>query len=380
MRPFRFAIISDPHIALPHTIRQIPNRFHLVEVSIPVFEAILADLAEADLDFLLLPGDLTQHGERENHEWLVNRLRQLPFPVYVVPGNHDVLTRAGGDAQRPVGAPCPLSLKEFPHLYRDFGYDGSDLPYYRQEILPGLHLIGLNSIAFDQEGNQIPYGYLTAPQRHWLEGNLRDCADQWVMVMIHHNVLEHLPGQSRHPLGQRYILRNRKALLKHLQSSPVALLLTGHLHVQDVVQREGLWEVTTGSLVSYPHPYRILTATPTATGQLEIQIETHRILSVADWPDLQAASLDWMRDRAFGFMVRLLTCPPFSLSLAEAEQYAPHLQDFWARISAGDGDLTYPQLPSPLQEQLRTFGAVDDAGNYCAIDNATTLMLSHGRR
>lgn len=81
LRPFRFAIISDPHIALPHTIRQIPNRFHLVEVSIPVFEAILADLAEADLDFLLLPGDLTQHGERENHEWLVNRLRQLPFPV-----------------------------------------------------------------------------------------------------------------------------------------------------------------------------------------------------------------------------------------------------------------------------------------------------------
>ncbi|WP_088891809.1 hypothetical protein [Leptolyngbya ohadii] len=31
---FRFGIISDPHIALPHTIWDSPHRFHLVEVSI----------------------------------------------------------------------------------------------------------------------------------------------------------------------------------------------------------------------------------------------------------------------------------------------------------------------------------------------------------
>ncbi len=87
---FRFAIVSDLHIALPHTIWNHPSRFHLVEVSIPAFESVLRHLTQLDLDFLLLPGDLTQHGEPENHAWLQQRLAQLPFPVYVVPGNHDV--------------------------------------------------------------------------------------------------------------------------------------------------------------------------------------------------------------------------------------------------------------------------------------------------
>ena len=73
---FKFAIVSDLHIALPQTIWDHPHRFHLVEVSIPALELALDHLGELDLDFLLLPGDLTQHGERENHQWLSQRLSQ----------------------------------------------------------------------------------------------------------------------------------------------------------------------------------------------------------------------------------------------------------------------------------------------------------------
>lgn len=87
---FRFAVVSDLHLALPHTIWNHPSRFHLVEVSISAFQSVLEHLIQLDLDFLLLPGDLTQHGEPENHAWLQQCLTQLPFPVYVVPGNHDV--------------------------------------------------------------------------------------------------------------------------------------------------------------------------------------------------------------------------------------------------------------------------------------------------
>lgn len=82
---FRFAIASDLHIALPHTIWDHPTRFHLVEVSIPALELVLERLERLELDFLLLPGDLTQHGEPENHRWLAERLAKLPYPVYVIP-------------------------------------------------------------------------------------------------------------------------------------------------------------------------------------------------------------------------------------------------------------------------------------------------------
>jgi 3',5'-cyclic AMP phosphodiesterase CpdA len=80
---FKFAVVSDLHVAVPHTIWNRPGRFHLVEVSIPALESILERLNQLDLDFLLVPGDLTQHGEPDNHTWLSQRLAQLPYPVTI---------------------------------------------------------------------------------------------------------------------------------------------------------------------------------------------------------------------------------------------------------------------------------------------------------
>lgn len=367
VRTFRFGVVSDPHITLPHTFYDTPNRFHIVEVSIPALEQILAELEHQNLDFLLLPGDLTQHGERENHEWLADRLAQLPFPAFTVPGNHDII--------QPQASDCVIGLQEFPQIYRRFGYD-SDRPYYCREVLPGIHLLGLNSIAFDDEGRQLPVGHLDAAQLDWLSATLANLKTNWVMVMVHHNVLEHLPGQARHPLGQRYILQNRWALLDRLRPYPVKLLFTGHLHVQDVTQWESIWEITTGSLVSYPHPYRIVEVALHPGGQAEVKVQSQRIAAVPNLPDLQGFSQQWMRDRSIPFIVKLLTCPPLGLSVAEAERFAPILQDFWASISAGDHDLDYPQLPAKVRQHLRQFGAIDRDGTLRAIDNTATLSLA----
>ncbi|MGB3188035.1 MAG: metallophosphoesterase, partial [Limnoraphis sp.] len=139
---FRFAIVSDLHIALSHTIWDHPTRFHLVEVSIPTLELVLEHLAECDLDFLLLPGDLTQDGEIDNHVWLSKRLAKLPFPVYVVPGNHDVPLSVGNDKV--------IGLINFPQFYHQFCYENIEQLHYTHEILPGVRLIGLNSNLFDQ--------------------------------------------------------------------------------------------------------------------------------------------------------------------------------------------------------------------------------------
>ena len=86
----RFAIASDLHIALPETIDTSANRFHLTKFSIPTLEVVLEHLNSLNLDFLLLPGDLTQDGEKVNHRWLQSKLASLPYPVYVIPGNHDI--------------------------------------------------------------------------------------------------------------------------------------------------------------------------------------------------------------------------------------------------------------------------------------------------
>ena len=361
---FRFAVVSDPHIALPQTIWDHPSRFHLVEISIPALETVLERLGHLDLDFLLLPGDLTQHGEPENHAWLAKRLAQLPYPVYVVPGNHDV----------PVLLPDSQSIgwADFPHYYREFGYDNPNQLYYSHEVLPGVRLVGLNSNQFDSERQQI--GCLDDAQLTWLKDVLAATQEELVLVMVHHNVVEHVPGQSDHPLTRRYMLKNAPVLLQMLQAAGVQLIFTGHLHVQDVAYQQGVYDITTGSLVSYPHPYRIFSFCSNE-GRNQLQIQTDRVESVPEWSNLPQTSREWMGDRSLPFMLQLLTEPPLNLSLTEAKALAPSLRYFWADIANGDAVFNFSHFPFPVRRYFEAFSALDKNGNPTLIDNCTTLQL-----
>jgi 3',5'-cyclic AMP phosphodiesterase CpdA len=363
---FRFAIVSDLHIALPHTIWDHPSRFHLVEVSIPAFESALEHLTQLDLDFLLLPGDLTQHGEPENHHWLQTRLAQLPFPVYVVPGNHDIPVVQANQQS--------IAFADFPHYYRKFGYDDPHKPYYTCEILPGVRLIGLNSNSFNDQGQQI--GRLDSQQMRWLEDVLAATGDELILVMVHHNVVEHLPNQSRHPMANRYMLENAGELLQLLRQAGVSLVFTGHLHVQDVACADGVYDITTGSLVSYPHPYRVLEYRQDNHGKSWLQILSHRIESVPDFPNLQQSSRQWMGDRSYPFLMKLLTLPPLNLPQDEAQELAPSLRDFWATIADGDGLLDYPHFPHRVRHYIQKYGAIATGGIPTLIDNNSTILLA----
>jgi 3',5'-cyclic AMP phosphodiesterase CpdA len=362
---FRFAVVSDLHIGLPHTIWDHPSRFHLVEVSIPALELIVEHLEQQELDFLLLPGDLTQHGEPENHAWLQKRLSQLPFPVYVVPGNHDVPNLLPDERS--------IGLKDFPHYYHQFGYHNPIELYYTCEVLPGVQLIGLNSNQFDDSGKQL--GRLDEQQLAWLEQVLAQNKDKLVLVMIHHNVVEHLPGQSNHALGQRYMLENAPVLRKILSDAGVNLVFTGHLHVQDVAYHEGIYDITTGSLVSYPHPYRILQLRTDNQGKRWLQIESHRIKSVPGWENLPQVSREWIGDRSYPFMLKLLTGEPLSLPIAEAEKLVSSLRYFWADIAAGDSLFDFPNFSPAARRYFEGFSAITSDGKPALIDNHTTLLL-----
>jgi 3',5'-cyclic AMP phosphodiesterase CpdA len=362
---FRFAVVSDLHVGLPHTISTRPNQFHLVELSIPALELILDRLQQQELDFLLLPGDLTQHGEPDNHEWLQKRLSQLPFPVYVVPGNHDVPSFLPDDRS--------IGLKDFPYYYRQFGYENPNQLYYTHEILPGVQLIGLNSNHFDESGQQL--GCLDEQQLAWLEEVLMQVRDKLVLVMVHHNVIEHLPGQANHPLGRRYMLDNAPALRKILKAAGVNLVFTGHLHVQDVAYRDGLYDITTGSLVSYPHPYRILQLREDELGRRWLQIESHRVESLPGWENLSHRSREWMGDRSAPFMLKLLTSAPLNLSKTAAEPFLPHLRYFWANIADGDALFNFPKFTPATRRYFEEFSATTREGQPALIDNHTSLLL-----
>lgn len=362
---FRFAVVSDLHIALPPTIWEHPNRFHLVEVSIPALEQVLTHIEQLDLDFLLLPGDLTQHGESENHSWLATRLSQLPFPVYVVPGNHDVPRLFANQES--------IGLADFPAYYGKFGYSDPHQLYYTCEVLPGVRLIGLNSNQFDTQGYQL--GCLDEAQLQWLDDVLENADEEVVMVMVHHNVVEHLPNQASNPLGRRYMLDNAATLLQMLHKADVQLVFTGHLHVQDIARWQNVYDITTGSLVSYPHPYRVLNFHTDGQGRRSIRIESSRVTAVPEFPKLQEFSREWMGDRSQPLMLKLLTESSLGLSLGNAKAIVPHFRYFWADIAAGDAVFDFSNLPSIVSRHFASFGAIDQEGRPALIDNCTTLSL-----
>jgi 3',5'-cyclic AMP phosphodiesterase CpdA len=355
---FKFAIASDLHIALPPTIWEHPARFHLVEYSIAAFEEVLSQLANLDLDFLLLPGDLTQHGEPVNHQWLSDRLAQLPYPVYVIAGNHDV--------------PTIESFDQFTPHYTKFGFASSTQDpnqlYYEHEILPNVRLIGLNSNQFDADGQQI--GWIDEPQLVWLQSVLQNKNYELNLVMIHHNVLEHMPDQSNNALGRRYMLENTERLCQILHEANVKLVFTGHLHVQDVAysDRYDLYDITTGSLVSYPHPYRILNYISDSAGD-RLNIQSFYVKSIPEQSDLLGFSREWMGDRSDRFVVRLLTDPPLSLPLEIAETLTPELRYFWANIADGDAKFEFPNFPPKVKEYFEAFNDI------LPKDNNLTLII-----
>ncbi len=153
-------------------------------------------------------------------------------------------------------------------------------------------------------------------------------------------------------------------------------MFTGHLHVQDVAQSNGVYDITTGSLVSYPHPYRVLEYERDYLGREWLQIFSYRVQSVPQFPNLQQSSRQWMGDRSFPFVIKLLTLPPLNLPLNQAQKLAPDLREFWATIADGDGILEYPTFPLEVRSYIAKYGAISHNGVPTYIDNNTRLLLN----
>lgn len=363
---FKFAIISDLHIGLPHTIYDHPSRFHLVEWSIPAFEKVCAHLMQLNPDFLLIPGDLTQHGEPDNHHWLSQRLKALPFPVYVIPGNHDIPVPTADDTS--------IAPGDFAHFYQAFGYQNAiDHECYCQTLMPGVTLVGLNSNHFNDRGQQV--GTLLPEQLTWLDATLAQHDQDLILVMIHHNILEHFPYQTQHPIGHRYMLSNAEPLKALLRKYDVQLVFSGHLHVQDIMSQDGIVDVTTGSLVSYPHPYRMVHVYPNDAEGLVAEVCSFKVEQLEMCHDVQSFSRQWMGDRSEHFMLRMLTRTPLNLSEAQAQQLVPHLKYFWATIAQGDPQFDLSNLPPVLQKYLHNYEQHQTTNELDVTDNNTTIPI-----
>jgi len=225
-------------------------------------------------DILLVPGDITKDGEKIGHQAMAgffNQLRNSGIKVLVVPGNHDINNAKAkkyiGDNDFPVEM---TTAADFASIYGNFGYntaisrDGNSLSYVTQ-LQPGLRLIAIDASKYEEYGpsGDVAAGRIKAETLSWILAQMAVAKQQHVEViaMMHHNLIEHYTGQSQ--LDPGYVIDNYEQVANTLMDAGLKIIFTGHYHASDISSYEHngnkLFDIETGSLVTAPIPYRIVT-------------------------------------------------------------------------------------------------------------------------
>ncbi|MGB4697730.1 MAG: metallophosphoesterase [Methanothrix sp.] len=234
----KFVVISDLHLGLNET----ENTYKMFHYNDQILEDIIDDInSMGDVDFVIVPGDLTKDSEPYNHQRVLERLNGLIMPYYIVPGNHDVF-KEGLPAEN---WPIEKIVEYYPMPW----HEGNS--WYSVDPVQGIHLVALDSSS--NENHSADWGgVISQEQLDWLEQDLADNEEKTTIVVVHHALNQH-EGVSD-PL---YYCDNAEAVKEIMKSHDAKLAISGHIHITDIAEEDGLYEVSCPATCSYPCAYTV---------------------------------------------------------------------------------------------------------------------------
>lgn len=352
----RIVVIADPHVLAPELMdtaslsfkQMIEKQRKMIQWSAEAFYAVLDTCKRynttpgmgLDIEAVLIVGDLTKDGEKESHDYVLEKIKELlmyGIQVYVIPGNHDI----GGKAYRYVGD----EKEEVETIDRD-GWNN----YYLAEVMkPSSHdriqyadfntstfavepFEGLTILGIDGSDNDASIGRLSDNDRGFISMAAEKAREKGntIIAMSHWQVLNHFDQQSTLESACRF--EDADEIRDFLMEQGVHLLLTGHFHVNGIttykdstgVIPDSLVEITTGSPITYPLPFRILTI---SEDRARVKVETRYIKEpISGHDDVQAYSREWMREHVTN-MIPDMTHRAFSKALNHLDEGLASLGD-----------------------------------------------------
>ena len=270
----KMAVLSDTHVMAPQLLvsdgtawqQFLASDRKMVDRSRELFDAMVERL-KTDIrpQLLLITGDITKDGELLSHEYVVGKLDELRaagIKTLVIPGNHDLGTRNalsydGATTTKAVTA----TADDFARLYARYGYgegserEGSTLTYCTEPV-EGLVVIGIDS------GEN---GWLSNMTLNWVCNKAEEAARQGkqVVAMMHHPLFPHFFGVDR--FVKTAVIANYEQVRNRLADAGIRVIFTGHVHTSDIAKGQNgdltrsIYDVNTGSLISYPCDYRVVT-------------------------------------------------------------------------------------------------------------------------
>lgn len=285
----RIMVIADPHV-LPQSVIEQETDFDeymktqrkMLDLSEPIWHALLDTALKYKPNLVLIPGDLTRDGETAAHDTVsagILRLQAAGIRTLVIPGNHDL----PGDNWETL----------YPGTFEGAVKD-ADSYSFAVEPISGLTVIGIDG----SDGNA-SVGKLSDATQAWIRKQADAAAGKGNMViaMTHWQILEHFDQQGTLESACRFT--NADELRDDLMHHGVHLVLTGHFHVNGIttfrdttgLTNDSLVEITTGSPITYPCPYRWLTL---SADRKQVAVTTDYVTAVDTIDDLMTYGREWM--------------------------------------------------------------------------------------
>ncbi|MFR8010335.1 MAG: metallophosphoesterase family protein [Clostridia bacterium] len=303
----KIAVLSDTHYLSPSLIKgtadfeeQLNGGDRKMFAEGDAFLNAMLDTVQADdPDVLLISGDLTKDGERESHEALAAKLEQFEqqtgTQVYLVPGNHDLNNANATNFNTEDGAAVPATRttqQDFREIYGDLVYDddtviasftpaagkqGGGLSYVARPK-DGFTIIAIDSARYSADNTD------SGTEEHETSGAVGPELESWIVSQVaaakqrgdtvigiqHHGVVAHFDMEP--DLLPDFLVNDYERLAQVYADAGMSYIFTGHMHANDIAavttaSGNTLYDIETGSLLTYPSPARAVTITRDIDGR-----------------------------------------------------------------------------------------------------------------
>ena len=276
----KIAVASDIHYMAPDLLVQDGPAFQaylaqdpkLLADSRTILQQLIVQINQDNPDLLIIPGDLTKDGELISHQQVIDLLKtqlNTKIKVLTLPGNHDIDNPDALSYDGSITTPVPsISDSDFVSMYHDFGYgqaisrDVVTLSYVA-EPFTNMRIIFIDATIRPNpsDPSEPPLeGVIPDETLNWISDQVAAALSKQMQVfaVMHHNLIDHWTDQSTIYPG--YVINNSAVAAEQLYNAGIRIIFTGHSHSNDITRYSGgdLYDIETGSTVSYPLPYRLV--------------------------------------------------------------------------------------------------------------------------
>ncbi len=326
----------------------------LLKESHAIMVSLIDSLIAEHPDIVLVPGDLTKDGESICHQKMINFFQQMAtagIKVFVAPGNHDINNPMAVSFDNDSVHPVPtISQAQFKTLYGNYGYsqalktDTASLSYIVEPIA-GLQILTMDACRYDSNFvNMYPTtsGGFRPQTLQWIRDRLVEArqSGKVVLGMQHHNMLEHYMGQKS--IFSDYVIDGFDSISTDFANLGLKIVFTGHYHAQDIVMNvtslgNELYDVETGSAITFPNPYRIMNLTTDTM----LNITGKRVEHInynTDTLTFQEYSHNSVQTGLAPQVIYMIMSPPYSVDSATAYTIEPAITEtFIAHFGGNEG-------------------------------------------